>query len=273
MSDDIRLSTGFFTHHKTIKLERRFGLIGVKSLINLWMWTAQNRPTGILEGMTEEDLEIASAWPDVDRKLIPALVELHWLDVIDGVYHVHGWAENQPWIIGAGARKEKARKANAKRWGSEDVLPQASSEDTPRTPKRDSEESPSPFPSFPKEKDISGGPAVPIDPKAFSGFVIYHQDGEMRINNRDFESWKSAYSHLDIPAQLQSLSDWTRETREWTKKDAFHRTSAALRIKDDKARIYADEKSKDQAAQKDKKLMTIEERKRAEWLASGQAVN
>jgi len=117
-----------------------------------------------------------------------------------------------------------------------------------------------------------GGPAAPIDPKAFSGFVIYHQDGEMRINNRDLESWKSAYSHLDIPAQLQSLSDWTRETREWTKKDAFHRTSATLKLRDERARILAEEKRKDEARQ-DKKPMTVEERKRAEWLASGQAVN
>lgn len=123
-----------------------------------------------------------------------------------------------------------------------------------------------------EEKNISGGPAVPIDPKAFSGFVIYHQDGEMRINNRDLESWKSAYSHLDIPAQLQSLSDWTRETREWTKKDAFHRTSATLKLRDERARILAEEKRKDEARQ-DKKPMTTEERKRAEWLASGQAVN
>jgi len=195
MSDDIRLSTGFFTHHKTIKLERRFGLIGVKSLITLWMWTAQNRPTGILEGMTEEDLEIASAWPDVDRKLIPALVELHWLDVFDGVYHVHGWAKNQPWIIGAGARKEKARKANAKRWGGDELMPQASSEDATRNPKVESEESPSPILSLPLQPNrlLEYTPDLPKEPgeaKQPKRTYLDHRPTACPV-----ERWKKMYAY------------------------------------------------------------------------------
>ena len=65
------------------------------------------------------------------------------------------------------------------------------------------------------------------DPK-YSGFTVYHAEGEMRISKSDFAQWQKAYSNLDLAAELQALSDWTRETREWSKKSAFMACSAAL---------------------------------------------
>jgi hypothetical protein len=77
-----------------------------------------------------------------------------------------------------------------------------------------------------------------------SGFTIFHQDGEMKISQRDFDAWQKAYPHIDLAAELQALSDWTRSTKEWTKKSAFHACSAALKIKNEKARTYAAEKKR-----------------------------
>ena len=57
MNSDIRLSVGFFDHPKIIKLERQLGLEGVTALLRLWLWAAQNRPSGILSGMDGEDIE------------------------------------------------------------------------------------------------------------------------------------------------------------------------------------------------------------------------
>ena len=62
MNSDIRLSVGFFDHPKIIKLERLLDLEGVVALMRLWLWAAQNRPSGILSGMDEEDIEIAARW-------------------------------------------------------------------------------------------------------------------------------------------------------------------------------------------------------------------
>lgn len=62
MNIDIRLSVGFFDHPKIIKLERQLGLEGVTALLRLWLWAAQNRPSGMLSGMDGEDIEIAARW-------------------------------------------------------------------------------------------------------------------------------------------------------------------------------------------------------------------
>jgi hypothetical protein len=43
---DIRLSVDFFDHPKTVKLERRHGLPGLKALLVLWKWAAKNRTSG-----------------------------------------------------------------------------------------------------------------------------------------------------------------------------------------------------------------------------------
>jgi uncharacterized protein YdaU (DUF1376 family) len=50
------------------------------------------------------------------------------------------------------------------------------------------------------------------------------EDGIIRLNQRDFEAWQRAYSHLDLPAELLSLSKWASEQGErW-----FHALKGAL---------------------------------------------
>lgn len=50
------------------------------------------------------------------------------------------------------------------------------------------------------------------------------EDGIIRLNQRDFDGWAKAFSHLDLPAELLSLSKWTSEQGErW-----FHALKGAL---------------------------------------------
>lgn len=50
------------------------------------------------------------------------------------------------------------------------------------------------------------------------------EDGIIRLNQRDFEAWQGAYSHLDLRAELLSLSKWASEQGErW-----FHALKGAL---------------------------------------------
>ena len=80
-----------------------------------------------------------------------------------------------------------------------------------------------------KEEENTVGPKDgPPPQRGFSGFTIYHQAGAMHISQRDFDSWERAYTNIDLRAELQKLSDWTKTTREWGKKEAFHACSAAL---------------------------------------------
>ena len=116
MNTDIRLSIGFWDHPKTQKLERRLGLEGVKGLLILWQWVAQYKPNGYLYGTDEEDIEIAARWGGQKGSLVKTLVELHFLDLIEGGYSIHDWEEHNPWAANAEQRTDESRLAAVKRW-------------------------------------------------------------------------------------------------------------------------------------------------------------
>ena len=81
MNSDIRLSVGFWEHPKTIKLIRRLGLEGARSLQILWLWATQNRSDGVLSGMDAEDIEIAAKWDGEPTALYRVLTELGFIDL------------------------------------------------------------------------------------------------------------------------------------------------------------------------------------------------
>lgn len=121
MNNDIRLSTGFFHHPKTVKLQRRIGAGGLVALLQLWTWAAQNRPDGSLSGMDGEDIAIAAGWTDSTETLIGALVDMRFLDGAEGSYSLHGWQEHQAYAAAEPARVEKAKKAARARWSKHDA--------------------------------------------------------------------------------------------------------------------------------------------------------
>ena len=109
MNTDIRISVEFWRHPKTVKLERRLGLEAVKSLTNLWMWTACNRPDGNLDGLDAEDVEIAAEWRGEPEALVKTLLTLRLLEWEDERYKIHDWIEHNPWASEAESRSDVAR--------------------------------------------------------------------------------------------------------------------------------------------------------------------
>ena len=105
---DIRLDVGFFQHPKTIKLERRLGLEGIKALLQLWMWAAKERPEGLLSNMDDEDIEIAAGWT-ADGPLVSVLIELRWIDRTDEGLILHDWADHNSWVAASVDRGDRAR--------------------------------------------------------------------------------------------------------------------------------------------------------------------
>lgn len=118
MNTDIRLSVGFFSHPKTIKLMRQAGAEGVVCLQRLWIWAAQNRVDGCLVGFEVDDIEIVAGWTGESGVLVRALEALRFLDKNGDAYCLHGWAEHQEYVTQEPARIEKARKAAQKRWSN-----------------------------------------------------------------------------------------------------------------------------------------------------------
>lgn len=106
---DIRIDVEFFSHPKTVKLERRLGLEAIKALMVLWTWAARNRPDGDLSGLENEDIEIAAGWMGEVNKLAPTLNALGWLDGEPGTFRLHQWQEHNPWVAEMQSRSDKAR--------------------------------------------------------------------------------------------------------------------------------------------------------------------
>lgn len=111
MNVDIRIAVDFWHHPKTKKLIRRLGLEGARSLQILWTWTAANRPSGVLSGMDEEDIELAADWQGDVGAFISALKEMHWIDKTSEGYALHEWIEHNPWVADDENRSNKARLA------------------------------------------------------------------------------------------------------------------------------------------------------------------
>ena len=115
MVDDIRILTNFVNHPKRKRLKRKLGEGYLDYLLDLWIAVALNRPSGVLHGWTHEDIADYAGWEGDANVFVQALHDTRWLDVHSrdegNVYKCHDWPEHQPWVVGAEARKDKARLA------------------------------------------------------------------------------------------------------------------------------------------------------------------
>lgn len=109
MNTDIRISVTFLQNPKIKKLERRVGLEGLKALLALWIWTAQNKPTGDLAGLDNEAVEMIADWSGDEGAFVTALKALRLLDGEENAYCVHDWLENNPWAAGSDERSDTSR--------------------------------------------------------------------------------------------------------------------------------------------------------------------
>jgi hypothetical protein len=222
MNKDIRLSIGFLDHHKTVKLERRLGWPGVRSLLRLWFYAAENRPEGILTGMSAEDVEIAARWDGKDGDLIPVLIDLLWMDKEGDTYRLHNWSKRNGYVIHSKEREDKARRAAEARWGKRtdaqgvlQALPGASFSNAP---------SPSPNPSpNPNPKDLktlaeSDHDRFPLPPKhptktpkvplSLEGYNAFCRERLPKVLQDNRDVWAKAYPAVNLDEQMAAALGW-----------------------------------------------------------------
>lgn len=114
---DLRISFGILDHPKKIKLQRRCGNESFENLLRLWIFVAQTKPRGKLDGMDDEDIEIASGWNGESGFFTQSMIDVGFLILIDSVYHIKDWKDHNGYAYHAPERAEKARMAAEKRWG------------------------------------------------------------------------------------------------------------------------------------------------------------
>lgn len=118
-NEDIRIDINLLENKKYRRLRKRLGPAAMEALAALWCHTARNFPDGNLVGWTEDDVDDLLAGVGVANPGA-ALVETRWLDKTEDGFHVHDWEQHQPYVTGAPARVEAARKAGEARWAGVD---------------------------------------------------------------------------------------------------------------------------------------------------------
>jgi hypothetical protein len=118
VNTDIRVHIEFLRHAKTRRLIRHLGPWGPLCLIELWCYTARNRPDGVLRDMTAEDIEDAAGWlvaqPKREGQFFAYVAENRWLDRIDeglNLWSVHEWRQYNPWASEAPVRQQQSKYA------------------------------------------------------------------------------------------------------------------------------------------------------------------
>lgn len=142
MNTDIRIKTSFPNHPKTKKLIKKIGPTGGWMLMKLWVFTAQNKPTGLLTNMNSADISDVMEFRGNPRVMIMALLDCTsgadtlkscpgcdvcekaktqkrsgWLDkTSSGFFQIHDWEEHNPYASKAPERTERAKKGASVRW-------------------------------------------------------------------------------------------------------------------------------------------------------------
>jgi hypothetical protein len=88
---------------------RALGAEGAWYLVRLFLWAAENRSDGDLEGISDDDIELAIDWPGEPRAFVDALCACGFLEGPGGERKIHDWADHNGWVCGAPMRTAKAR--------------------------------------------------------------------------------------------------------------------------------------------------------------------
>lgn len=213
MTADARIATGLPAHPKTRKLLRRLGPAGGWSLVCLFLWTASNRPSGDLAGLSDEDIELAADWSGDSGTFVSVLREVRFLDGQDGSYGVHDWAIHNPWAAAYDKRRESAMHAARMRWACDSHAAPSKPQcpipiDTYTSTQRDN--TPNPSPAAPAQR----GTRLPADWQPAPDLIAW-----ARKTRPDLDPALQAESFRDYwhakPGKEGRKVDWVATWRNW----------------------------------------------------------
>lgn len=96
MNTDIRIAVSFLGHRKRKRLRMLLGAGSTDCLLDLWISTAMNHPSGVLSGMDEIDIALEAGWDGDAQKFVDAMLQSGFLERMDdGTYRLHDWEEHQ----------------------------------------------------------------------------------------------------------------------------------------------------------------------------------
>lgn len=222
---DIRISICFWDHWKTVTLKADLGVEAVESLQRLWCFAAINKPSGVLDGMSQRAIEMASRWSGSSGALLAKLEELCFLEKRGDWYAIHDWADHNSFAATADARSAQAKAAVNRRWEKRRGGGSDTGSNTERITERSTEcntpyPSPSPYPSpLPKQQHSPASAeaqVAPENPAAVAadrfdatGFLVEH--GADQQTAADYLELRKAKKAASTRTALRSVVEEARK--------------------------------------------------------------
>ena len=215
MNTDIRISVSFRNHRKRKRLKMILGACATDYLLDLWISTAMNRPSGVLTGMDETDIALDSGWEGDPKEFVDALLKCGFMDFDGQCYSLHDWEDHQGYVVHADVRKERAKKAAAKRWENKDIAnsdKEACSEHAHSMPQaleqhaKGNAPSPAPIPiPIPNPEELSEKHSVSHD----SPFSLPCEDGsEFTYDDIFIAAARKAYPLTSVEKEIAKARAW-----------------------------------------------------------------
>lgn len=222
---DIRISICFWDHWKTVTLKADLGVEAVESLQRLWCFAAINKPSGVLDGMSQRAIEMASRWSGSSGALLAKLEELCFLEKRGDWYAIHDWADHNSFAATADARSAQAKAAVNRRWEKRRGGGSDTGSNTERITERSTECNtpypyPSPYPSpLPKQQHSPASAeaqVAPENPAAVAadrfdatGFLVEH--GADQQTAADYLELRKAKKAASTRTALRSVVEEARK--------------------------------------------------------------
>ncbi len=109
----LNLDLNYFDHVKTLRLAGRLGPGSEVIPIKLWTYAGKHHPEDGKLALLEAELEHICAWWGKKGEMVPALLEIGFLEKYDDFFQIHDWLDHSGHLA---AFKKRAKNAAKKRW-------------------------------------------------------------------------------------------------------------------------------------------------------------
>jgi hypothetical protein len=216
MSLYVRVSCGFWTHRKTLRLSAILGPQHSHIPIRLWCYAAENQPDGDFEKYLPEELALLVGYLGDAQAMLQALQQAGFLDGMK----VHGWEEHNSYHTTFSERAKKAAKA---RWdktrkekeGQERKGKEASNASSINTEKKDN------LPTSDKAKKLADlfkrRHTTAWDDSEIKKFKVVskHPEEDFALVVDYYEKSNSPYLRQDLGTFLNNFSGELDRARAW----------------------------------------------------------
>ena len=243
----MRLDLNFVDHPKVKRLIRKAGYEAFYGLLRIFSVAGKMYTKGIFKGCTIEDIEDFADWRGEEGSFVRAIIDVGFMEEIEGNYKIHDWEIHQPWVSNAEARSKSAKKAAKARW--ENVQIDASNADSMRPACGEqcgthaTSNAPSPSPS-PIPSPIPSPSPVPSnrESKRFCKPSLQEVEEYCKERNNGINAQKfiSFYDAKGWMIGKNKMVDWKGAVRTWEQRDKADSKKSKPKMGD--ADYYANDK-------------------------------